>query len=56
MGLRITGIVKAEATVNEGSMNILTEGWTSCIPECHWEAAVLLAVDSISCKDFLLFG
>lgn len=54
--LRITGIAKAGAGVNGRLLDIPTEGWAIDIPECHWEAAALLAVGNIWCKDFLLFG
>lgn len=55
MNLRVTGIVKAGAGVDERSLDILAGGWIAGIPECHWQAAALPAVGNIWYKDFLLF-
>lgn len=43
----VTGIVRAGAGADEWSIDIITGWWIFDIPECHWEAAALLAVGSI---------
>lgn len=52
----VTGILKAGAGVDGRSLDIFVRRGIVDIPECHWEAAALLAVGSIWCRDFLLSG
>lgn len=54
--VRVTGSVKAGAGVDERSLDILTAEWLIDIPECHWEAAALLAAGNTWYMGSLLFG
>ena len=54
--MRVTGSVKAGAGVDERSLDILTAEWLVDIPECHWEAAALLAAGNTWYMGSLLFG